>query len=226
MSIAAESSINARADLSRRITACGVIAVVRLNSSHQMLRVAESLLRGSVNALEITLTTPGALQAIASVRAAFPDDVCVGAGSVLDLDSAQRAIDAGVSYLVSPIMVRGLIEVAHDAGAVTMVGAFTPTEMKNVHAEDTDFVKLFPADTLGPSFLKGVLAPMPSLRVVPTGGITAANAAAWIRAGATAVGAGSSLVDQSLIDGENWIALTERARVFSAAVREARGVKA
>lgn len=215
-----------RSGIVDRVARCGVIAVVRLPSARDIPRVASALMEGGIRALEITLTTPGACTAILELCNEFADEALVGAGSVLDLDAAERALDAGAKYLVSPISVSGLVNVAHQRDAATMIGAFTPTEMFAVHGQQSDFVKLFPADALGPVFLKGVLAPMPQLRVVPTGGITAANTGAWIRAGAVAVGAGSSLVDPALVAAHDWSGLTARARGFVNAVRETREVSA
>lgn len=215
----------ARTALATRLTARGVIAVVRLANANDATQVTGALLAGGVDAIEVTLTTAGALDAITALRTHFGEEVLVGVGSVLDRMSAQRAIDAGAMYVVSPIAVTDVIDVAHARDAVTMIGAWTPTEMYAAHAAGSDFVKLFPADTAGPSHLKGVLAPMPMLRVVPTGGITAQNAGAWIAAGAQAVGAGSSLVDPSLVKSGDWATLTSRARAFIDAVASARGVR-
>lgn len=215
-----------RAGVSTRLTARGVIAVVRLSNANDATQVTGALLAGGVDAIEVTLTTAGALDAITTLRGHFGDEVLVGVGSVLDRDAARRAMDAGAMYVVSPITVTEVVAEAHARDVVTMIGAWTPTEMYAAHAAQSDFVKLFPADTAGPAHLKGVLAPMPMLRVVPTGGITAQNAGAWIAAGAQAIGAGSSLVDPSLVKAADWSTLTARARAFIDAVATARGAKA
>lgn len=219
---AVQDTANSREAIVARLTERGVIAVVRLANADDASHVTAALLSGGVDAIEVTLTTSGALDAISALRKEFGASAIVGAGSVLNDSAARDAIDAGASYIVSPIATTSMIAVAHARNVLTMIGAFSPTEMHAVHAAHSDFVKLFPADTQGPSFLKGVLAPMPFLRVVPTGGISIENAGLWIAAGAKAVGAGASLVDPKLVAAHDWAALTSRAKSFIEAVRTAR----
>ena len=141
----------------------------------------------------------------------MPGDVLIGTGSVLDADTARRAIEAGARYVVSPVFEPEVVEEAHRQGVPAMPGAFTPTEILRAHQAGADIVKVFPAEVFGPAFIKGVLAPMPFLRLMPTGGVTPENAGDWIRAGAAAVGLGSALVDPQLVAAGQFDALTQRA---------------
>ena len=210
-----------RHDMMRRLTALGAIAVVRLDDAERAIAAADAVHTGGVSAIEITLTTPGALRAIE--RLAVRDGMLVGAGSVLDAQSARDAIASGARYLVSPVVLAELVEVGHEADVPVLLGAFTPTEILAAHTLGADAVKVFPSDVLGPAFIRGVLAPMPFLKLVPTGGVTPDNVGEWLRAGAAAVGLGSALLDGRRITLGDYAALTERARMVAAAVAAARG---
>jgi 2-dehydro-3-deoxyphosphogluconate aldolase / (4S)-4-hydroxy-2-oxoglutarate aldolase len=205
---------------------CGAVAVVRLPEARAALAVVHALMEGGVMAIEVTLTTPDALAVIEQLRGSAADGLVVGAGSVLGADNAQRCIDAGADYIVSPVMQREVLEVAHKHDVPMLPGAFTPTEALAAHEAGADVVKIFPADALGPSYLRGVLAPMPFLRLMPTGGVTPANIAQWFDAGAVAVGVGSALVDPALVKAGDFATITERARIVSAAVAQRRGALA
>lgn len=210
-----------RQETMERITTLGAVAVVRLNDAEAAVHAAQAVHAGGVHAIEVTLTTPGAEDVIRQLSER--DGMIVGAGSVLDAEAARRAIDAGARYLVSPVLLPQLIHVAHAAEVAVMLGAFTPTEILAAHRAGADAVKVFPSDALGPSFIKGVLGPMPFLRLVPTGGVTPENAGDWLRAGAVAVGLGGSLVDPRRVAAGDWDALTARARHVVATVAAARG---
>jgi 2-dehydro-3-deoxyphosphogluconate aldolase / (4S)-4-hydroxy-2-oxoglutarate aldolase len=214
-------AVKTRRETMRRLAALGAIAVVRLDDAEAAVAAAEAVHAGGVSAIEVTLTTPGALGVIDRLSAR--EGMLVGAGSVLDADDAREAIAAGARFLVSPVLAIELVEVAHDAGVPVMLGAFTPTEILWAHRAGADAVKVFPSDALGPSFIKGVLAPMPFLRLVPTGGVTPGNVGDWLRAGAVAVGLGGALVDPRRVASGDWPALTERARLVTRAVAQARG---
>jgi 2-dehydro-3-deoxyphosphogluconate aldolase/(4S)-4-hydroxy-2-oxoglutarate aldolase len=209
------------ADVTRRLVDAGAIVVIRLDDAKAALRAAEAVLAGGVQAVEVTLTTPGALDVIE--RLARRRDVLVGAGSVLDEGQADEAIGAGARYVVSPVLRPELVGKAHDLNTAVILGAFTPTEILRAHEAGADLVKVFPADALGPAFVRGVLGPMPFLRLVPTGGVTPANAGDWLRAGAAAVGLGGALVDPRLVAAGDFDALTERARRLVESVAAARG---
>ena len=205
------------------IITCGAIAVVRLTDSAGVIRAIEAIRAGGIRAIELTMTTPGTIELIGETRRVFGDDVLVGVGSVLDAQSARRAIEAGARYVVSPVFRLEVIEEAHGLGVPAMPGAFSPTEIFDAHAAGADIVKLSPAEVLGVAFLKGVLAPMPFLRLMPTGGVTPDNVGDWLRAGAVAVGVGSALVDPKLVASGDFATLTERARRMAAGVEQARG---
>lgn len=194
-----------------RIVDEGAVAVIRMADSKQLMKVAEALQAGGISALEITMTTPNALKVIETVAADMPD-VLVGVGSVLDRETARMAILAGAKYIVSPIFDIGIIETAHRYGVPAMPGCFTPTEVHRAHEAGADIVKVFPADVLGMAFFKGIKAPMPHLKLMPTGGVSLTNAGDWIKAGACAVGVGSALLDKKAIADEDYEKLTANAR--------------
>ena len=201
-----------------RIERLGAVAVVRLHNTEAAIRVADALHAGGVTALEITVTVPDAFSVIAAVLKRFGDDVCVGVGTVLAAETVRSAVDAGAQFVVSPVFRSDVIAESHRLGVPAMPGAMTPTEMLTAHEAGADVVKLFPADTLGPGYVRSVLAPMPFLRVMPTGGVTPENVGLWLAAGAVAVGLGGSLVDASLVAKKDWDAITRRARRVADAV--------
>ena len=200
----------------------GAVAVVRLPAARLVRDAVQALHAGGVRAVELTMTTPDALTVIEELARWMGDELLVGAGSVLGADAARRAVDAGAEYVVSPVFHQAVVDEAHRQGVPAMPGAFTPTEIFTAHAAGADLVKVFPADSLGPAFIKGVLAPMPFLRLMPTGGVTPANAGDWLRAGAHAVGLGSALVDPKLVAAGDFATLTARARQVTEQVAQAR----
>jgi 2-dehydro-3-deoxyphosphogluconate aldolase / (4S)-4-hydroxy-2-oxoglutarate aldolase len=206
----------------RAIEETGVVAVVRLADASQVHDVSAALVAGGVSAIEITMTVPGAVGIIAALAASAGPDVIVGAGTVLDVASAKAVIDAGAAFVVSPVFRPGVVAACHDAGRAVMPGCFTPTEILSAWEAGADVVKVFPATSLGPSFFKDVLAPLPALRLMPTGGVTLENAGAWIRAGAIAIGVGTALVDRGAVRARRFDEITANARHFVAAVAAAR----
>jgi len=215
-------SAERRAATVDRLRGLGAVAVVRLHSTEAALRVVDALHEGGVHALEITVTVPDALRVIAAVAARFGDAVCVGVGTVLDAATARAAVDAGAAYVVSPVFRPDVLAEAHRLGVPAMPGAFTPTEALVAHEAGADVVKIFPADSLGPAFIKGVLAPMPFLRLMPTGGVTPDNVPTWLAAGAVAVGLGGALVDPAVVARGDWAEITARARRVAMGVQQAR----
>jgi len=201
--------------------ASGVIAVVRLRKAAGLRGVATALAAGGVTAVEVTLTTPGALEAIAELASQGAGSV-VGAGTVLDEKAARDVIAAGARFVVSPTLDRSVVRYCRDQGVACLPGAFTPTELLEAWRAGASLVKLFPASAVGPRYLREVLAPLPFLRVVPSGGVSGDNAAHWIRAGAVAVSVGSALVSSSVVVGGE-AGLTTRARTLVEAVAAARG---
>ena len=208
-----------RTDTVARVAAEQAVAVVRTDSPDAMVELARALLAGGVSCIEITLTVPGALDAIRRVAEDLAQDadapeVLIGAGSVLDAHQAEAAIEAGARYVVSPVFKRAIVEAAHSLDAAAMPGCFTPTEILTATEAGADVVKVFPADALGMAFFRGVLAPMPHLRLMPTGGVSLTNADGWVAAGAVAVGVGSALVDKRAVAAGDWATITANARTL------------
>ena len=206
----------------RRIEACGIVAIIRANSANELIDAAAAIHAGGVSVIEVTMTTPNALQVISDVSSAYGDSILVGAGSVLDAETARAVMLAGAEFIVSPVTKADVIEICNRYSKVVIPGAFTPTEILTAWEAGADYVKVFPSSGVGASYIKDVKAPLPHIPLVPTGGINAENAAAFISAGATALGVGSSLVNNQLIETGQFESLTERARELSAEVQRAR----
>lgn len=211
-----------RPEILDSVLACGAVAVVRMADSGRLVRLAEAIAEGGVTAIEITMTTPNALAVIEETGRQLGDAVTVGVGSVLDAETARRAVDAGARYVVSPVFKPEIVEEAHRLGVPAMPGCFTPTEILTATEAGADVVKVFPADVVGPAFFKGVRAPMPHLKMMPTGGVSLTNAGDWIRAGAVAVGVGSALLDKQAIADGDWATLTQNARTLRQSVEDGR----
>jgi len=211
-----------RATTVRAIETFGVIGVIRLKSAGRLQSVADALAAGGVRALEVTMTVPGAVDLIRQLAPALPDGFLLGAGTVLDSATAVRVIDAGASFVVSPVLRPDVIDTCHERGVVAVPGCFSPTEILAAHERGADIVKVFPSTSLGPAFIKDVLGPLPHLKLLPTGGVTIENAGAWIAAGAVAVGLGSALVSAAVVEQGRFDAITENARRVVAAVKAAR----
>jgi 2-dehydro-3-deoxyphosphogluconate aldolase/(4S)-4-hydroxy-2-oxoglutarate aldolase len=200
----------------------GLVAIIRASSADYVLPVAEALLAGGVVAVEVTMTTPDALKAIQEARRALPPQALVGVGTVLDAPTCRAAVAVGAEFVVSPICRLELIAAAHQADRPVMLGAYTPTEAQLAHEAGADFIKIFPADGLGPAYIKALRAPLPHLRIVPTGGVDLQTVGLFLKAGCVALGVGSSLVSAQIMREKNWTELTRLAREFVAAVRQAR----
>jgi len=187
------------------------IAVIRLRERGKLLSVVEALVKGGVRCIEITMTVPDAIDSIAELSGIVEEDVVLGAGTVLDAETASRAIKAGARFIVSPVFIREIIELCIEQDTVVIPGCFTPTEIYTAWKAGADAVKVFPAGVLGPSFLKNVHGPLPDLKLIPTGGVTVENAATWIEAGAMAVAVGTDLVDKAAVESAEYKIITERA---------------
>ena len=211
-----------KSEIVSALTDAGVIAIVRTQSAAAVTPVVEALLAGGLNAIEITMTVPGAIEFIRQTRARFGEKILLGAGTILDAQTCTAVIEAGAEYIVSPITRPELVTTAHALGKPTALGAYTPTEAQLAHEAGSDFIKIFPADGLGPNYIKNLKAPLPHLRIVPTGGVTPQNVGDWIRAGASAVGVGSALVSAQIIKDQNWPELTRLAQLMIQGVRAAR----
>jgi 2-dehydro-3-deoxyphosphogluconate aldolase/(4S)-4-hydroxy-2-oxoglutarate aldolase len=204
-----------------RILGRRAIAIVRLDDGSHLVDVAEAIKAGSLDIIEFTMNTPGALDAISDATRVFGDEVLMGAGTVLDPDTARAAISAGATFVVSPTLNKATIETCHRYGVVAIPGTFTPTEILAAWECGADLVKVFPASVGGPAYIRDLLGPLPQVRLVPTGRVTPTNAADFINAGAVAVGAGigRTLVTAEAMKDASFTAVTQYARELMAAVR-------
>jgi 2-dehydro-3-deoxyphosphogluconate aldolase / (4S)-4-hydroxy-2-oxoglutarate aldolase len=206
----------------QRIEASGVVAIIRANSSAELIEVAAAIKAGGVDVIEVTMTTPDALGVISDVAKRFGDEVLVGVGSVLDAETARAAMLAGAEFVVSPTTKPAVIEMCNRYSKVTMPGAFTPTEILTAWESGADYVKVFPSSVAGPKYIKDIKAPLPHIPLVPTGGVSIENAGEFIQAGSAALGVGSALVNNKVIEAGQFEILTENARKLIAAVQAAR----
>jgi 2-dehydro-3-deoxyphosphogluconate aldolase/(4S)-4-hydroxy-2-oxoglutarate aldolase len=202
----------------------GVIAIMRAQSSDQLIAAADAIKKGGVRAIEVTMTTPGALGVISEAKARYGSDVVFGAGSVLDPETGRAAILAGADFIVSPILNLRLVDLCNRYGVATMPGCYSPTEVITGWESGADLIKLFPASVGGPDLVKAILAPLPQVQIVPVGGVNLDTAADFIRKGAAALGVGSSLVSQKLLDAGDLDELTRRAAAYVEEVRKGRGL--
>lgn len=200
----------------------GLIAVVRALRRDQVTPLSRALVEGGITAVEVTLTTPEAIEAIAETRKELGNEVFVGVGTVLDASSCRRAIEAGAEFVVSPITRKEILDAAHALERPVMLGAYTPTEAQTAHEMGADFIKIFPADGLGPGYIKALRAPLPHLRIVPTGGVDLTTAVDFLKAGCVALGVGSSLISARILRDNDWPELTRAAREFVRVVGEFR----
>jgi len=195
--------------------------VLRAPEARHFPALVEALVRVGLRAVEITLTAANAVAAIEAISTAYGSEVAVGAGTVLSADEAESCVEAGASFLVAPTAVPDVVASAHVLGVPVVPGALTPTEVLAAHRSGAQAVKLFPASTVGPQYLKDIHGPLPDVRLMPTGGIAVADVATWIRAGALAVGLGGQLLGSTVTDGPDR-ALDRRVKAALAAVAEAR----
>lgn len=208
----------------------GLIAIIRAPGKkdgsadvQSLVDLCKALRDGGVLFTEITMTTPGALEAIRQARVVLRDDAVLGVGSVLDGESAHAAITAGAQFVVSPITSMAVIEMCHRYDVAVIPGALTPTEIMTAFQAGADMVKVFPAKDLGPGYIKDILAPMPQLKLVPTGGVDLKTIPDWLAAGVACLGVGTALCKKELIEARDWKAITDLARQFVQAVERARG---
>ena len=190
----------------------GVIAIMRAKSSDQLLAAADAIKAGGVQVIEVTMTTPGALDVVRQATERYGADVLFGAGSVLDPESARAAILAGAQFVVCPTLNLKTIELCNRYAIPVVPGAYTPTEILTAWEAGADMVKVFPASVGGPAYFKAIKGPLPQVKLVPVGGVNLDTTADFIRAGADAVGVGGALVSQKLLEAGDFAALTERAR--------------
>jgi 2-dehydro-3-deoxyphosphogluconate aldolase/(4S)-4-hydroxy-2-oxoglutarate aldolase len=214
--------MRSKSEVCSLLTEPGIIAVVRAQKAEQVAPLSEALLAGGVVAIEITLTTPNAFQAIREARTKFGDRAAIGVGTVLDAAACRAALEAGAEFVVTPVCRPELVPIVHSAGRPIMLGAFSPTEAQTAYEAGADFIKIFPADSLGPAYIKALRAPLPHLRIVPTGGVEVHNVRDFLQAGCAALGVGSALVSAKILQVADWQELSRRAGDFVRAAREAR----
>jgi len=201
---------------------CGVVAIVRVASAQEAVEVCGAIAKGGVKPIEITMTVPGAIDAIKELKGTMEDNVLLGAGTVLDPETARAVILAGAEFVVCPTLNLEVIKVCRRYSKIVIPGAFTPTEILTAWEAGADIVKVFPATVGGPRYLRDIKGPLPQIRLMPTGGVNVENTPDFIRAGAVAVAAGTSLVDKKAVSEGKYDIITENAKKFVEAVRLAR----
>jgi 2-dehydro-3-deoxyphosphogluconate aldolase/(4S)-4-hydroxy-2-oxoglutarate aldolase len=217
-----DATMSRRMEVVDAIEQIGVVAVIRLRDPRQLRTVVDALAAGGLRALEVTMTVPNAVDMIREIALALPDGFLIGAGTVTDGATARSVIDAGARFVVGPVFRPDVIRVCHEFDVPAVPGCFSPTEILAAHDCGADLIKVFPATMLGPQYIKDLRAPLPQLKLMPTGGVTLENGGDWIRAGAVAIGLGSALVDSKAIDDGRFDAITDNARRAIAIVAGAR----
>jgi len=211
-----------RSEIVSEVEEGGVVGIIRMQDPAALGQVVEALARGGLKALEVTMTVPRAIELIAQLAPSLPDDFLLGAGTVVDADTAHRAAEAGAQFLVSPVLRPEVIKAAHEDGIPVMPGCFTPTEILTAWDLGADIVKVFPATSVGPGYLKDIRGPLPHVKLMPTGGVSIDNVGEWLKAGAVAVGVGSALVDTKAIAANQFNVLEANARRIIANIAAAR----
>ena len=207
----------------QRLREIGIIPIIRAPSADAVVPVAEALLQAGLPVVEITFTVPNATQAITAVAKRFSGKLLLGAGTVTDAAMCQRAVDAGAEFIVTPSLVREVIEAARRAGVPVLPGALTPTEIFEAHRLGGDMVKVFPVQSVGgAAYLRALRGPFPNIPLVPTGGVTLENMTEMFKAGAAAVGVGTELISKDALDRRDYAAIGARAKQFLAVARQAR----
>jgi len=211
-----------RKEATAAIERAGIVAVIRIKDPGKLQAVVDAISEGGIRALEVTMTVPGAIELIAGLAPKMPHGFLLGAGTVLDAGTAIKVIDAGARFIVSPVFRRDVITACHSRDVAVTPGCFTPTEILDAWDFGADIVKVFPATALGPGYIKDVRAPLPHVKLMPTGGVTLDNAGEWITAGAVAVGVGSALTDAKAIEAGKFDVLRANAERIVRSVRAAR----
>lgn len=206
----------------RQVLDCGIVAVVRSPDSQQLVEVARALADGGVSVVEITLSVPNALEVLHQVRQALGERLLLGAGTVLDAETARAVLLAGAEYIVAPTLNLDVIRMCQRYDKLVMPGAFTPTEILTAWEAGADIVKVFPADVVGPAFFKALRGPLPQVRLMPTGGVDLNTAAAFLKAGACCLGVGGQLVEPKAVAERNFDRIRDLARQYVAIVKQAR----
>src|SRR5262245_47999134 len=206
----------------QQVLESGIVAVVRSPDSEQLVEVARALVDGGVSVVEITMTVPDALDVVRAVRKALGDRLLLGAGTILDPETARAALLAGAEFLVAPTLNLDVIRLCQRYDKLVMPGAFTPTEILTAWEAGADIVKVFPAEVIGPAFFKALRGPLPQIRLMPTGGVDLTPAAAFLKAGACCLGVGGQLVEPRAVAERNFDRIRDLARQYVAVVKQAR----
>src|SRR5919109_4329643 len=207
----------------RQVLDSGIVAVVRSPDSQQLVEVARALADGGVNVVEITMTVPDALDVVRQVRQTLGERLLLGAGTILDPETARAALLAGAEYLVAPTVNLEVIKLCQRYDKLVMPGAFTPTEILTAWEAGADIVKVFPAEVVGPAFFKAMRGPLPQIRVMPTGGVDLTTASAFLQAGACCLGVGGQLVEPAAVAAGDFKRIRELAQQYVSAVKQVRG---
>ena len=211
-----------RSEIVAEVEKLGVVAIIRMPDPAALRAVVDALAEGGVRALEVTMTVPRAIELIKEIAPTLPADFLFGAGTLLDPDTVHRAVDAGAQFIVSPVFRPEVIKAAHEDGVPVMPGCFTPTEILSAWEMGADVIKVFPATSVGPGYLKDIRGPLPHIKLMPTGGVSIDNVGEWLRAGAVAVGVGSAIVDTKAIAAKQFNVIADNARRIVANVAAAR----
>jgi 2-dehydro-3-deoxyphosphogluconate aldolase/(4S)-4-hydroxy-2-oxoglutarate aldolase len=211
-----------RLEILSKLENAGIVAVMRLTDTTYLGEIVQALAEGGIKTLEITMTSPNAPALIKHLTQTLDASYLIGAGTVVDVPSAEEVIQAGAQFVVSPIFNPAIITKVHEYDKVSVCGAFSPTEIFNAWQAGADLVKVFPATALGPQFFKDIHGPFPNIKLTPTGGVSIENAADFIKAGAVCLGVGTALLDKQLLKNRDWQGLTARAAAFMAAVNQGR----
>ncbi|MBM4096393.1 MAG: bifunctional 4-hydroxy-2-oxoglutarate aldolase/2-dehydro-3-deoxy-phosphogluconate aldolase [Planctomycetes bacterium] len=203
-----------REDDMRRVLDCGIVAVVRSAESAPLVDVCRALAEGGVDVAEITFTVPDALDVLKAAKKAMGDRMLLGAGTVLDPETARAAFLAGAEYIVSPSLDLEVIGMARRYGKLVMPGCFTPTEITKAWQAGADIIKVFPAEVVGPAFFRAVRGPLPQVRIMPTGGVDLNTAASFLEAGACCLGIGSQLIDPKAVSSRKFELISEKAAKY------------
>ncbi len=206
----------------QRVLDGGIVAIIRATSGEQLVNVARALHEGGIDVIEVTFTVPNVLEILAAVRKDLGNKILLGAGTVLDPETCRAALLAGAEFIVSPSLNLEVIKLCKRYGKLVMPGAFTPTEIITAWEAGADIVKLFPADCVGPNYLKALRGPLPQVRILPTGGVDLKTLPDFFKAGACAVGLGGQLVEKSAIESGNMTRIRELAAQYVALVKQTR----
>ncbi|MDA0587880.1 MAG: bifunctional 4-hydroxy-2-oxoglutarate aldolase/2-dehydro-3-deoxy-phosphogluconate aldolase [Planctomycetota bacterium] len=207
----------------QRVLDLGIVSIIRAESGEQLVDVAQALYEGGIDVIEVTFTVPGVLQIISDVKKSLGDKIVLGAGTVLDTESARAAILAGAEFVVTPTVNTDVIQLCNRYDKMIMPGGFTPTEILTAWEAGADIVKVFPADVGGPNYLKAIHGPLPQIRLLPTGGVDLETLPAFVKAGACAVGLGSALVEKQAVAAGDLNRIRSLAEQYVAKMKEARG---